>query len=126
MATILIVEDEIQLAEAYRFLLERKGHTVAWAPDGEAGLRMVDEVRPDVIILDMMMPKLDGLGFLRRYKASQKHPQVKIILLSNMQSPELLSEAMELGVYRFELKASIAPAQLINLVDQALGETADS
>ncbi len=119
MANILIVEDEIQLAEAYMFILRYKGHTVVHAKDGQEGLDKVAKANPDIILLDMMMPKLDGIGFLRKYD-SKKHPQVKIILLSNMQSKDYETEAMSLGASRYEIKASLSPPQLIEIVEEAL------
>ncbi len=67
----------------------------------------------------MMMPNLDGLGFLRRYD-TLKHPKVKIILLSNMQSHEHEDAAYRLGVTRYEIKASLSPPQLLEIVSQTL------
>lgn len=119
MAQILIIEDEIQLAEAYSFLLQHKGHSVEWASDGEKGLQQAATVQPDLILLDMMMPNLDGLGFLERYK-ELKPKHVKIIIMSNMQSREHQDRALELGAYRYEIKAALAPQQLMQIVDEAL------
>lgn len=120
MATrILIIEDEAQLAEVYKFLFEYRGYTVETAGDGEEGLGKVVAFKPHLIILDMMMPKLDGLGFLRRYKG-RKPANVKIIMLSNMQSREYESEAFALGATRYEIKASLAPDQLLAVVDDVL------
>lgn len=119
MAKILIIEDEAGLADAYTFLFRHQGHTVACAHNGEDGLVKVKRVNPDLIVLDMMMPKLDGLGFLRGYKA-EKHPKVKIILLSNMQSREYETEAFALGVSRYEIKALLSPPQLVAIVNELL------
>jgi two-component system, chemotaxis family, chemotaxis protein CheY len=119
MATILLLEDEVLLAEVYTFLFEQGGHTVVHAPDGEAGLAKVAEANPDLVIADMMMPKLDGLGFLRQYQTTRP-PHVKIILLSNMESREYQAKAYALGVDRYEIKASLAPNQLLALIDEVL------
>jgi DNA-binding response OmpR family regulator len=117
MAKILIVEDEIQLADAYAFLLRHQGHKVTVAHDGEEGLQKVKKAAPDLILLDMMMPKLDGLGFLHQFDA-KKHPEV--ILLSNMQSRDYEAKAYDLGVSRYEIKASLSPPQLLKVVDDTL------
>lgn len=119
MTKILIIEDEVYLAEAYEFLLQHEGHTVTTANDGKEGLEKVKKAKPDLILLDVMMPNLDGIGFLRRYQP-KKHPDVKIILLSNMQSRDYESEALELGASRYELKASLSPPQLLEVIDQVL------
>ncbi len=107
MAKILVIEDEVALSEAYSFLLKHEGHSVTVAYNGEEGLAKVKKAAPDLIILDMMMPKLDGLGFLRRYEAN-KHPSVKILILSNMASREYEAEAFALGANRCEIKASFS------------------
>lgn len=119
MAKILIVEDEVLLADAYKFLLQTKGHKVTCAKDGEDGLLKLGKATPDLILLDMMMPKLDGLGLLRAYDV-KKHPSLKVIVMSNMQSPEYVDEAMALGAARYEIKSSLSPPQLIEIVDQVL------
>jgi DNA-binding response OmpR family regulator len=109
MANILLIEDDIQLAEVYTFLFEYKGHTVVGAGDGEVGLGIVD----------IMSPNLDGLGFLERY--NDKRPaNARIILLSNMESREYETKARALGVNRYEIKASLAPEQLLAVVDEVL------
>jgi DNA-binding response OmpR family regulator len=119
MARILLIEDEVQLSEVYTFLFEHEGHVVVRAGDGEEGLAKVAVANPDLIIVDMMMPKLDGLGFLERY--NDKRPaNVRIILLSNMQSREYESKALALGVNRYEIKASLAPDQLLAVVAEVL------
>lgn len=119
MAHILIIEDEPLLAEAYAFLFRHSGHKVVCAGDGEEGLVKSAKSEPDLIVLDMMMPKLDGLGFLRQYEA-KKHPKVKIILLSNMQSLEYETQAYTLGVMDYKIKASISPPELSEIVNKLL------
>jgi two-component system chemotaxis response regulator CheY len=119
VAKILIVEDEAQLAEAYAFLLRHAGHKVAVAQDGQDGLVKVAKAKPDLIVLDMMMPHLNGIGFLERYK-DQRPKGVKIILLSNMQSPEYQAQAYALGVDYYAIKASLSPDQLLSLIKEAL------
>lgn len=119
MARILIIEDEIPLAEAYSFLLKHKGHQVTVAHDGEEALAKVAKADPALIIVDMMMPRLDGLGFLKRYEAPE-HPGVRILVLSNMTSREYEAKAYALGANRYELKAALSPPGLLKLVDELL------
>lgn len=124
MKKILLIEDEVLLAEVYTVFFEIQGYTVVWASDGEEGLLKAAESDPDIILVDMMMPILDGLGFLQRYQAN-KPAKVKIILLSNMQSPEYEARAFALGVERYEVKSSLAPQQLLAIVEEVLADSKD-
>jgi CheY-like chemotaxis protein len=119
MARILVVEDEIALAEVYSFVLKHKGHKVWTAGDGQLALDKLAVARPDIILLDMMMPHMGGIEFLENYQ-KQKPQHVKIIILSNMQSREHETRARELGADRYEIKASVSPEQLLKMVDEAL------
>jgi DNA-binding response OmpR family regulator len=120
MARILVVEDEIALAEAYTFLFRHQGHKVTVAYDGEEALQKVSKAKFDLLIVDMMMPHLDGLGFLRRYKG-QTNPTPKILILSNLTSRDYEEEAFKLGASRYEIKAGLSPPSLLKVVDDLLG-----
>ncbi len=119
MAKVLIIEDELSLAIAYSFLLRHEGHKVVVAHDGEEGLTKAAKAAADLIIVDMMMPRLDGLGFLRQYMPLKK-PGVKILILSNMASRTYEKEAIELGANRYEIKAQLSPPQLLKIVNELL------
>jgi len=126
MAKILIIEDDPRLEQTYNTLYERSGHTVVRAHDGEEGLRMAESENPDMILLDMLMPKMHGLEFLKRYDQKTKHPTVKIIVFSNMESEDLLTQAMELGAVRYEVKSRFSPNELAHLVNETLHDRAQS
>ncbi len=111
MAKVLIVEDNDTLNEAYKLILEKDGHEVATAFNGEEGLEKLKEVSPDLILLDILMPKMDGLEFLRHFK-SDKYPKATIIILSNLNEDEQVEEARKLGAHRYILKASTSPREL--------------
>ncbi len=124
MAKILIIEDDQRLELTYNILFEQVGHTVVRAHDGEEGLAVANVENPDVILLDMNMPKLGGMDFLRQYDVRNKHPKVKVIVFSNLQTDEAIHEAMSLGAYRYEVKATFSPRQLAELVETALNDVA--
>ena len=81
-ANILVVEDEPAIQELLAANLTRAGHTVLRAPDGETGLRIVTEARPDLILLDWMLPGISGLDFARRLRADSRTRDVPVIMLT--------------------------------------------
>lgn len=120
MARILIVEDEVNLNEAYQIILKKAGHEVAAAYDGQEGLDTANQFQPDLILLDLRMPNVDGVEFLRRYDLPNKHPDVKVIVFSNFDMQKEVDEAYELGAGRYMLKAWASPKDLIQIIDAEL------
>jgi DNA-binding response OmpR family regulator len=123
MAYILIVEDEQRLAEAYQTILETHGHEVATGDDGEAGLKAVAERDPDLILLDMKLPHVTGLEFLRRLTDSGKLPlKPSVIIFSNQEKESEIEEAYRLGAKKYIVKTWASPRNLVKIVDEALGK----
>ncbi len=120
MANILIVEDEKMLNEAYQTILKKEGHIVAHAFDGEEALEVAETFNPDLILLDLRMPKKDGIGFLRDYKLQEKHPDVKVVVFSNFDMQKEVDEAYSLGAQRYILKAWASPKDLVQIVEEAI------
>ncbi|MDQ7820214.1 MAG: response regulator transcription factor [Armatimonadota bacterium] len=94
MATILVVEDEAEIAALLRSYLERDGHRVLAVADGEAALRQMDDVLPDLVVLDIMLPRLDGWEVLRRLRATATVP---VIMLTARDQEEDKVRGLELG-----------------------------
>jgi DNA-binding response OmpR family regulator len=115
MRKILIVEDEEILRESYRMILSTEPYNIKTAMDGEQALLLCDETEFDLILLDLMMPKVDGVAFLERYKKKSLQTS-KIIILSNLSSGEELTKALSLGAYKNMVKAEVSPRQLLSLV----------
>ena len=120
MAKILIDEDEKMLADAFQMILEKAGHTVSVAYNGQEGLDATQQNEPDLILLDLLMPIKDGLGFLKDYKQKEKHPQVKIIIFSNLDMQKEAEEAFALGASKYVLKAWATPKTLNAIVEEEL------
>jgi phosphoserine phosphatase RsbU/P len=120
MAKILVVEDDQRLKLTYDILLHKEGHEVERAEDGEEALQKLESFKPDLILLDIRMPKVDGIEFLRLANAPVKHPNTKIIVFSNMEQPEQLEQAYKYGATRYMLKASTSPKQLADLIATTL------
>lgn len=117
---ILIVEDEISLSDAYHMLLKQAKYDVEVAHDGKEALEKASQKQPDLILLDLRMPVLDGVGFLKQYDLANKHPEVKVIVFSNYDMQEEIDEAYRLGAERYILKAWASPREILNLVRDAL------
>lgn len=119
-ATILIVEDENALNEAYQIILTKAGYDVHSAFDGEDALAKAAEYKPDLILLDLRMPHMDGLNFLRHYKLKDQHPDVKVVVFSNYDIQQDIDEAYDQGADRYILKAWASPKELLKVVEDTL------
>ena len=119
-ATILIVEDENALNQAYQIILRQAGYAVVSAYDGEDALDKAASHKPDLILLDLRMPHMDGLNFLRHYKLREQHPDVKVIVFSNYDIQQDIDEAYDQGADRYILKAWASPKELLKIVQDTL------
>jgi two-component system, OmpR family, response regulator VicR len=119
-ATILIVEDERALNEAYQMILEKSGYKVYTAFDGEEALEVTKKVEPTLILLDLRMPRMDGIAFLEHYNLRKEHPEVKVVVFSNYDMQKEIDEAYRLGAERYILKAWASPKELLQVVENTL------
>lgn len=120
-ATVLVVEDDQPLNDAYKIILERAGHDVHTAGNGEEALVILQKVEPDIILLDLRMPVLDGIGFLEEYIPTN-HPDTSIVVFSNYDAHADIDKAYELGVDRYVLKARASAKDLLTLVNGIIEE----
>lgn len=119
-ATILIVEDEKTLNDAYTTILTKENYTVLSAHDGEEALTILKKSTPDVILLDLRMPNVDGIEFLKRYKVLSLSKKPHIIVFSNLDMQKEIDQAYELGANKYILKAWASPKELVKLVADAV------
>ncbi len=114
---ILIIDDDSFIRELYEEVLTDAGFTVTTAENGEAGLEQLRKGGFCVILLDVMMPKLDGLGVLTKLQETQSEtPNGPIILLTNLDHDPILDTALKMGAATHILKADILPPALVELV----------
>jgi DNA-binding response OmpR family regulator len=116
--TILLVDDDELLSESLKAALERKGYDVRLAANGRVGLAMFDEERPDVVVLDLFMPEMEGVETLRQLK--KRHPAIPVYAITGGGSKELydlLGLAEGLGAAG-SLRKPFAAADLIALIEQ--------
>jgi len=121
MKRVLIVEDNPALQKVYVTLLTKEGYNVEFVNDGKQALEKATAAPPDLILLDMMMPNLDGVGFLRAYDLKNKHPDVKVMVFSNTEVPAKVKEAMELGAIRYMTKYNFTPKDMVAAIRGVLG-----
>jgi len=119
--TILIVEDESSLNEAYQVILASAGYDILSAFNGEEALAIVNDVTPDIILLDLRMPVMDGIEFLKNYSAGD-NKKTKVIVFSNYDMQKEIEEAYKLGADKYILKAWASPNELLKLIKDVLKE----
>jgi two-component system chemotaxis response regulator CheY len=116
--TILVVEDEKMLQDAYRHVLSFKGYTVHTASNGVEGLEQLKKVKPDIVLLDVLMPQLDGIGFLKQAKVRENYPNTRVVACSNLSDAETREQMLSLGAERQVLKSDLSPSQLVALIEE--------
>ncbi|MGA2280018.1 MAG: response regulator [Verrucomicrobiota bacterium] len=127
MKTIFFVEDDSVVVDVYSAKLVREGFSVEAAADGLIALKMLAAVKPDVVVLDLMMPKLNGVDVLKYIRATPALKETPVIILSNAHMTRLAQEAAVIGAERALLKSSCTPRQLIDVINDLLsGKAAGS
>jgi DNA-binding response OmpR family regulator len=115
MGKILIVDDHPHIVKLLQMALQPEGHTLLTAGDGEAGLRMVEEERPDLVILDVIMPELDGLRVLNRIKTNPELQDTVVVMLTVRDHPEEVALGLDVGA-DYYLAKPFRPAEVTSLV----------
>ena len=123
MPTIMLAEDEPQTAQLIQFKLKQAGFTVVHAPDGEQALTLVAATRPDMIILDGLMPVFDGFEVLRRIKEDPRHRHIPVLMLTARSRDKDVVSGLELGAADYMVKP-FSPTELLARVRKILGSVA--
>ena len=114
MARILLLEDDVTFRDLVAAALKRSGYEVTCAGDGQAGWDTLDKAQPDLILLDMAMPRMDGLSFLRRLRSQEKFSAVSVLVVSANSSAA--SNAVGLGAQGYLLKSRFSMPELLETV----------
>ncbi len=117
MTKILIVEDEMILQNVYYRILTAQGHEVNVANNGLEALQVLEVFIPDLIILDILMPKMDGIEFLESAQIKQNYPDTKVLAFSNFSDNSKIARILELGASKCLLKSSVSPSELVAMVE---------
>jgi len=119
---VLFVEDDPTVAQMYRLKLELDGYQVIMAKDGEEGLRLANEVVPDIVFLDIRLPKVDGFAVLEGLRGCDRTRNVPVVILSNYGEQELVDKGLKLGALEYLIKSQTTPANLSRGVENWLRE----
>lgn len=121
-AKIAIVEDDVAIVQMYRMKFESEGYEVSTAAEGKAGLELIETFKPDVILLDLMMPVMGGAEMLESLRKQPWGKFIKVIVLTNMGESEAPQKIKELGVSEFIVKADMTPKQVADRIKAVLGK----
>ena len=122
MLKIVLIEDDTFLSSMYATKLSLEGYKVLEAHDGEKGLRLVAKERPQLILLDLAMPQMDGLAVLKELQNDPLLNQIPVIDLSNLGERASIDEALKLGAKDYLIKAHFLPSEVITKVKKVLGK----
>ena len=118
---VAIVEDEPAIAHMYRLKFEAEGYKVEMAEDGEVGLQLCEDMQPDIVLLDLMMPVMDGTEMLTKMRATDWGKDIRVLILTNRGREEAPEELRELNIHSYIVKAEMTPRQVFTKVQEALG-----
>lgn len=116
---ILVVEDEATLQKTLAEALAQAGYDVACASDGERGWELIKGEKPDLILLDIILPRMDGFDILKEMKANQSTANIPVIILTNLGDVSNIQRALELGANTYLVKADFHLDDVIRKVEQS-------
>jgi two-component system response regulator YesN len=118
--SVLVIEDEPALNAAYLRILQSEGIVVTASFNGMEALKSLESLDPDVILLDLKMPRMSGLEFLAKFSKLEPKRKSKIIIFSNYDKQAEIDEAFSLGAKKYMLKAWASPKELIKVVKETV------
>ena len=119
---IAIVEDDLAISQMYRFKFEAENYKVDTAENGRLGLELIEKMRPDIILLDIMMPEMNGDEMLEQLRRQPWGKDIKVIILTNKGEQEIPQSIKALNVSAVVLKSDMTPRQVAELVKKQLAQ----
>ena len=116
MQKILVIEDDTFLRELIVQKLLKEGYEIVEAVDGEDGIKKVTEENPDIILLDIILPGIDGFEVLKKIKADEKVKDIPVIILSNLGQQDDIDKGIKLGAKDYLIKAEFTPGEIVEKV----------
>lgn len=120
MKKILFIEDEFGLQKTLGEFLRKNGYEVISALDGETGLRLAKEKLPDLVLLDLILPRKHGLDVLKELKDDKKTKDIPVIILTNLESLEDVQKAIELGATTYLVKANYSLEEVVEKIKEQI------
>lgn len=121
MTKIAIIEDDQTISQMYRMKFEANGYEVALADNGERAVALVESFQPDIMLLDLQMPEMDGTEALTEIRKHDWGKDIPVIILTNMGEEESPKELKKLGIKNYIVKADLTPSQVVERVKSTLG-----
>ena len=122
MKKILFIEDESALQEAVGEFLRQKGYNVLKAMDGETGIRLAESESPDLVLLDLILPKKEGFEVLKILKDGDETKDIPVIVLTNLEGVKDLDRAMTFGATTYLIKTQYSLEEIFNKIKKVIGE----
>lgn len=122
MKKILIVEDDIALREIYKIRLSAEGYVIVEAENGEDAVGKIIKERPDLVILDVMMPRISGFEMLELVRMTPEIADLKVIVMTALSAEEQRERAENLGALRYIVKSQVGIEDMVGIVKEVLGE----
>jgi len=120
MSKIAIIEDDQAIREMYRIKFEAEGHDVVIAENGKRGMEIIKSSKPDIILLDLMMPEMTGDQMLTALRKTEWGKDIKVVILTNVTKDEAAEGLDDLGVEDYIIKAFYTPQQVIDMIETIL------
>jgi len=120
MTKIAIIEDDAVISQMYRMKFEAEGFEVQLADNGVRGVALVESFRPDIILLDMQMPQMNGAEALEKIRGANWGKTIPVIVLTNLGAEEAPKNLHSLGIHSYIVKAELTPKQVVERVKEAL------
>ena len=121
MTKIALIEDNAVISQMYRMKFESEGFDVKLAVNGEDGVALVKDFSPDIILLDLQMPIMNGAEALKKIRAIENTRQTPVIILTNLGEEEAPKELLDLNIDSYIVKANLTPSQVVKKVKDTLG-----
>ncbi len=119
---ILFIEDESALQKTFGEVLSQEGYEMISALDGEIGLRLAKEKKPDLILLDLILPKVNGFDVLKQLKEDKETKSIPVVVLTNLEGMRDINKVIELGATTYLVKANYSLGEVVEKIKKTLGQ----
>ena len=126
MSKILIVEDDPLMARLYQKIFTFEGYEVELATNGEEALEKTKTIKPNLLLLDIMMPRMNGLQVLEQLKAHPDTRSIPVVMLTNLAGNHDMESALSKGAIKYLIKSEFEPKQVVSMVKEILSATQKS
>ncbi|MFO0702731.1 MAG: response regulator [Candidatus Andersenbacteria bacterium] len=117
---IFLVEDDLFLSDMYRTKFELGGYEMPHAEDGDVAVRLIKEAKPDVVLLDIVLPKKSGFEVLKDLKADPETKDIPVVMLTNLSQKDDVDKGLKLGAADYIIKAHFTPADVVSKIELVL------